>query len=317
MKKQNRVNTLAVSRSGGLGKKTKFGLKDWRLWLLLLPAIIYLFVFAYLPMYGVQIAFKDYSARAGIWGSKWVGLKYFKKFINHPNFKLYLVNTLRLGLYALTTFVLPIIFALMLNEVRNLKFKKAVQMISYMPHFLSVVVVCSMVTLFFNEQTGFVNTIIKDITGKTVPFLTKAALFDDVYVWSGAWQGLGWGAIIYTAALAGVPSELVDAAKIDGASRMQIIRHVNIPHILPTIVIMLIFACGGILGNDFQKILLLQNDLNLSRSQVISTYVYSIGIRGGEFSYASAIGLFNNIISVIIIVTVNKIAKKVSDIGIW
>lgn len=317
MKKQSGVNTLEVSRSGGLGKRVKSALKDWRLWLLLLPAIIYLFVFAYLPMYGVQIAFKDYSARAGIWGSKWVGLKYFKKFISHPNFKLYLMNTLRLGLYALTTFVLPIIFALMLNEVRNLKFKKTVQMISYMPHFLSVVVVCSMVTLFFNEQTGFVNTIIKDITGKTVPFLTKAALFDDVYVWSGAWQGLGWGAIIYTAALSGVPSELVDAAKIDGANRMQIIKHVNIPHILPTIVIMLIFACGGILGNDFQKILLLQNDLNLSSSQVISTYVYSIGIRGGEFSYASAIGLFNNIISVIIIVIVNKVAKKVSDVGIW
>lgn len=317
MKKKNGIENLAVSRSRGLGEKLRLVFKDWRLWVLLLPAAIYLFVFSYLPMYGVQIAFKDYSARAGIWGSEWVGLKYFKKFISHPNFELYLFNTLRIGLYVLTTFVLPIIFALMLNEVRNLKFKKAVQMISYMPHFLSAVIICSLVTLFFNEQTGFVNMIIKNITGKTVPFLTKAALFDDVYVWSGAWQGLGWGAIIYTAALAGVPSELVDAAKIDGANRMQIIRHVNLPHILPTIVIMLIFACGGILGNDFEKILLLQNDLNLSRSQVISTYVYTMGIRGGEFSYASAIGLFNNIISVLIIVLVNKIANKVSDVGIW
>ena len=317
MKKKNGIENLAVSRSRGLGEKLRLVFKDWRLWVLLLPAAIYLFVFSYLPMYGVQIAFKDYSARAGIWGSEWVGLKYFKKFISHPNFELYLFNTLRIGLYVLTTFVLPIIFALMLNEVRNLKFKKAVQMISYMPHFLSAVIICSLVTLFFNEQTGFVNMIIKNITGKTVPFLTKAALFDDVYVWSGAWQGLGWGDIIYTAALAGVPSELVDAAKIDGANRMQIIRHVNLPHILPTIVIMLIFACGGILGNDFEKILLLQNDLNLSRSQVISTYVYTMGIRGGEFSYASAIGLFNNIISVLIIVLVNKIANKVSDVGIW
>ena len=317
MKKKNGIENLAVSRSRGLGEKLRLVFKDWRLWVLLLPAAIYLFVFSYLPMYGVQIAFKDYSARAGIWGSEWVGLKYFEKFISHPNFELYLFNTLRIGLYVLTTFVVPIIFALMLNEVRNLKFKKAVQMISYMPHFLSAVIICSLVTLFFNEQTGFVNMIIKNITGKTVPFLTKAALFDDVYVWSGAWQGLGWGAIIYTAALAGVPSELVDAAKIDGANRMQIIRHVNLPHILPTIVIMLIFACGGILGNDFEKILLLQNDLNLSRSQVISTYVYTIGIRGGEFSYASAIGLFNNIISVLIIVLVNKIANKVSDVGIW
>lgn len=317
MKEKRNGKTLAISRPDRLGKKVKLLLKDWRLWLLLLPAIVYLFIFAYLPMYGVQVAFKDFSPRAGIWGSEWVGLKYFEKFINHPNFKLYMVNTLRLGLYVLTTFFLPIIFALMLNELRNLKFKKAVQMISYMPHFLSVVIVCAMVTLFMNEQTGFINMIIKNITGETVPFLTKASLFDDVYVWSGAWQGLGWGAIIYTAALSGVPSELVDAAKLDGASRWQIIWHVNIPHILPTIVIMLIFACGGILGNDTQKILLLQNDLNLSRSQTISTYVYSMGIRGGEFSYASAIGLFNNIISVIIIVTVNKIAKKVSDVGIW
>lgn len=317
MKRQKNMNRLSASRNGGLGDKVKVFFKDWRLWMLLLPAAAYLFIFAYLPMYGVQIAFKDFSARAGIWGSKWVGLKYFEKFVKHPNFKLYLVNTLRLGLYVLATFVLPIIFALMLNEVRNLKFKKAVQMISYMPHFLSVVIVCSMVSLFLNEQTGFINTIIKNITGHTVPFLTKADLFDDVYVWSGAWQGLGWGAIIYTAALAGVPSDLVDAARIDGANRMQIILHVNIPHILPTVIIMLIFACGSILGNDFQKILLLQNDLNLSRSQVISTYVYNIGIRGGEFSYASAIGLFNNIISVIIIMVVNKIAKKVSDVGIW
>lgn len=317
MKSRRKPETLAVSRSGRGWKKFKNFFKDWQLWVLLLPAVIYLFIFAYLPMYGVQIAFRDYSARDGIWGSEWVGLKYFEKFINHPNFELYLGNTLRLGLYVLTTFVLPIIFALMLNEVRNLKFKKSVQMISYMPHFLSVVIVCSMVTLFFNEQTGFVNTIIKSITGETVPFLTKASLFDDVYVWSGAWQGLGWGAIIYTAALAGVPSELVEAARIDGASRMQIILHVNIPHIMPTIVIMLIFAVGGILGNDFQKILLLQNDLNLSTSQVISTYVYGIGIRGGEFSYASAIGLFNNLISVALILLVNKIAKKVSDVGIW
>ncbi len=289
---------------------------DWRLYVLLLPSLVYLFIFAYIPMYGVQIAFRDFSPRKGIWGSEWVGLEYFKRFIEYPNFKFLMMNTLRIGLYSLATFPCSIIFALMLNEVRSTKFKKSVQMISYIPHFLSVVV-CSMVTLFFNQKTGVVNAIIEFLGGTRTDFLTKASYFEDIYVWSGVWQGLGFGAIIYIAALASVPMEQIEAARIDGATRLQIIWHVNIPYILPTIIIMLIFSCGGILGVGFEKILLLQNDLNLSRSQVISTYVYEIGIRGGQFSYSSAIGLFNTIINVTILAIVNEIARRFGETSIW
>ncbi len=228
-----------------------------------------------------------------------------------------MMNTLRIGLYGLATFPCSIIFALMLNEVRSKAFKKSVQMISYIPHFLSTVVVCSMLTLFFNQKTGVVNTIIEFLGGTRTDFMTKATYFEDIYVWSGVWQGLGFGSIIYMAALASVPLEQIEAARIDGATRMQIIWHVNIPYILPTVIIMLIFACGGILGVGYEKILLLQNDLNLSRSQVISTYVYEIGIRGGQFSYSSAIGLFNTIINVTILAIVNWIAKKVGETSIW
>ncbi len=290
---------------------------DWRLYVLMLPSLVYLFIFAYIPMYGVQIAFRDFSPRKGIWGSEWVGLEYFKRFIEYPNFKFLMMNTLRIGLYSLATFPCSIIFALMLNEVRSSKFKKSVQMISYIPHFLSTVVVCSMVTLFFNQKTGVVNAIIEFLGGTRTDFLTKASYFEDIYVWSGVWQGLGFGAIIYIAALASVPMEQIEAARIDGATRLQIIWHVNIPYILPTIIIMLIFSCGGILGVGFEKILLLQNDLNLSRSQVISTYVYEIGIRGGQFSYSSAIGLFNTIINVTILAIVNEIARRFGETSIW
>jgi putative aldouronate transport system permease protein len=290
---------------------------DWRLYVLLLPSLVYLFIFAYIPMYGVQIAFRDFSPRKGIWGSEWVGLEYFKRFIEYPNFKFLMMNTLRIGLYSLATFPCSIIFALMLNEVRSTKFKKSVQMISYIPHFLSTVVVCSMVTLFFNQKTGVVNAIIEFLGGTRTDFLTKASYFEDIYVWSGVWQGLGFGAIIYIAALASVPMEQIEAARIDGATRLQIIWHVNIPYILPTIIIMLIFSCGGILGVGFEKILLLQNDLNLSRSQVISTYVYEIGIRGGQFSYSSAIGLFNTIINVTILAIVNEIARRFGETSVW
>ncbi len=288
---------------------------DWRLYVLMLPSLVYLFIFAYIPMYGVQIAFRDFSPRKGIWGSEWVGLEYFKRFIEYPNFKFLMMNTLRIGLYSLATFPCSIIFALMLNEVRSTKFKKSVQMISYIPHFLSTVVVCSMVTLFFNQKTGVVNAIIEFLGGTRTDFLTKASYFEDIYVWSGVWQGLGFGAIIYIAALASVPMEQIEAARIDGATRLQIIWHVNIPYILPTIIIMLIFSCGGILGVGFEKILLLQNDLNLSRSQVISTY--EIGIRGGQFSYSSAIGLFNTIINVTILAIVNEIARRFGETSIW
>ena len=292
-------------------------LRDWRLYLLMVPSLVYLIIFAYVPMYGVQIAFRNFSVRKGIWGSDWVGLEHFKRFLTYPNLKMLLFNTMGISLYGLATFPCSIIFALMINEVQNKKFKKSVQMISYIPLFLSTVVVCSMVTLFFNQRVGVVNAVIELFGGTRIDFLTEANLFNDIYVWSGVWQGLGWGAIIYVAALAGVPAELIEAARVDGATRLQVIRHVNIPHIMPTIVIQLIFSCGGILSVGYEKILLLQNDLNLSKSQVISTYTYEIGIEGGQFSYSTAIGLFNTIVNVSILGIVNWIAKKVGETSIW
>jgi len=294
--------------------------KFWRygqLYILLLPAIIVTFIFKYIPIYGVQIAFRDYSPRLGIWRSEWVGLKYMKEFVAHPNFIKYMINTLRITLYGLCVFPCPIIFALMLNEVKNLKFKKTVQMISYMPNFLSMVVVCGMIKLFFSQSGGVINTIIEMFGGSRMEFLTIPQYFEDIYVWSGVWQGLGWESILYLSALSGVSLELIDAAKIDGATRLQVIRYVNIPAITPTITIMLIYAVGGILGVGFEKIFLLQNDLNLSRSQVISTYVYKIGMQGGEFSRSSAIGLFMTVISLIMLSIVNQIIKKLDGATLW
>lgn len=292
-------------------------LEDWQLYVLVFPAMLYIFIFAYIPMYGVQIAFKDYQIGLGIWGSPWVGLEHFKRFITYPNFWKIFRNTLNISLYSLSTFPIAIIVALLINELDNAKFKKIVQMVSYAPHFISTVVLCGLIMLFFGRSNGIINNIREVLGYERIDFMTIPKYFDDIYVWSGVWQGLGWSTIIYLAALSGVSPELVEAARIDGATRLQVIRHVNIPTIMPTIVITLILSCGNVLSVGFEKVFLLQNDLNKDASQVISTYVYQIGLISGQFSYSSAIGLFNTIINVLSIVTVNMIAKKVSDISIW
>ena len=245
--------------------------KSIPLYFLLLPAVVYVIIFNYIPMHGVQIAFRKFSASKGIWGSEWVGLKYFIQFWSHPNFPLILKNTLVLGVYTLATFPCAIIFALLLNEVKNLKFKKVVQMVSYIPHFLSTVVVCSMLSLFLNYNYGVINEVIEMLGGTAKDFMTIPECFSHIYVWSGVWQSIGWNSIIYVAALSGVPSDLIDAAKIDGANRLELIRHINLPWIVPTITIMLILSCGSILSVGFEKVFLMQNSLNLSVSQVIST----------------------------------------------
>ncbi|MBQ8233880.1 MAG: sugar ABC transporter permease [Lachnospiraceae bacterium] len=289
----------------------------WQVYVLLLPALLYVIIFNYVPMYGVQIAFKDYRVSKGIIGSEWVGLKHFIRFLTYPEFKTIMLNTMRISLKSLIwSFPLSVIFALLLNELDNLKFKKFVQMITYMPHFISTITVCGMVLLFFNRQYGVVNAIITGLGGERIDFLGKADYFDALYIGSGIWQGLGWGAIIYLSALAGVSSEMIEAAKIDGASRIQIIWYINIPTILPTIITMLILRCGHVLGVGFEKVYALQNPLNMEVSNVISVYTYQLGIGGGQFSYASAIGLFNTVINVTLLTIVNRISKKVSDISI-
>jgi len=291
-------------------------ISSWQLYVLILPAVIYLGIFSYGPMYGVQIAFKEFRPSLGIWGSEWTGLNNFIRFVTFPDFFKMIRNTLSITVYQLATFPCAVILAILFNEMRNPKFKKVVQMVTYAPHFLSTVVLCSLVLLLLAPE-GPVNNALIALGLSPVDFMLKPGYFSSIYVWSGVWQNVGWGSIIYLAALSGVSPELVEAAKIDGANRFQVIRHVNIPAILPTIVITFILSTGSMLNVGFEKIFLLQNPLNLDTSRVISTYVYEMGIGGAQFSYASAIGLFNNVVNIILLLIVNAISRKVSKVGLW
>lgn len=291
--------------------------KSWQWYILLLPALIYVAVFAYGPMYGLQIALRNYRPSRGITGSDWVGLEHFIRFINYPDFWKMIRNTLSISLYSLCTFPCAIIFALMLNEVAQLKFKKTVQMVTYAPHFLSEVVVCSLVLMVLDRAHGPINNLIAALGGTRTSFISIPEYFPSIYVWSGVWEGLGWNSILYISALSSISPEIVEAAKIDGANRMQIIRHVNLPGILPTIAITFIMRVGSLLSVGYTKIFLLQNDLNLSASQVISTYVYNIGLIGGQYSYSTAINLFNNVINILVLLLANKIVKKITQTGMF
>ena len=296
--------------------KRKF-LDFYPLYILMLPGIIATLVFAYFPMYGVQIAFKDFRSALGIWGSPWVGMDHFIRFVTFPDFWNILRNTLSITLLDLATFPLTVIVALLINEIRKTSFKKTVQMISYAPHFLSTVVAAGMVRMFLARGNGVINNIIYFFGGTRIPFLEIPEYFASIFVWSGVWQHIGFGTIIYLAALASVSPDLVEAAQIDGARRHQIIRHINIPAIIPTITILFILRTGNLLSLGFERILLLQTPLNLSASRVISTYVFEIGMEFGQFSYAAAIDLFNNIANLIIIVSVNFIARRVGEVSLW
>ena len=267
-------------------------------------------------MYGIVIAFENYKPKKGYFGSEWVGLEHFIRFLSYPDFWKLIGNTLRLSLYSLLTFPCAIILALLLNEIKHNKFKKTVQMITYAPHFLSVVVMCSLVIMMVGRD-GPLGRLYFLFTGENENLLTLPKFFSSIYVWSGVWQSTGWGTIIYLAALSGISPELIEAAKMDGANRLQVIRHVNLPGIKPTIVIMLIMNMGHILSIGFDKVFLLQNDLNLGVSDVISTYTYQIGLIGGQFSYSTAIGLFNNIINVIMLLIANAMVKKLSGTGLF
>ncbi|WP_238456185.1 ABC transporter permease [Lederbergia galactosidilytica] len=292
-------------------------LKSWQLYTFLLPALLFFVIFHYIPMYGVQIAFKDFFATMGINGSPWVGFEHFERFFNSYYFWRLLKNTLIISLYQLCLFPLPIIFALMLNELRNGAFKKWTQTLTYAPHFISVVVVVGMIIAFLDPTTGIINLLIEKLGGDSVQFLTSPSWFRHIYVWSGEWQGLGWGSIIYLAALAGVNPELLEAAKVDGATRFQRILHINIPAILPTIVILFILNIGSFMAIGFEKVLLLQNSLNSETSDIIQTFVYETGLLEGQYSFAAAVGLFDSVINIILLVTVNQIARKVSDNSLW
>lgn len=311
---QSMVLNKGKKKNGYIVKRLK---ESWPWYVLLLPGLIYLLIFSYGPMYGVQIAFKDFRASRGIMGSEWVGLKHFIRFLKYPLFWQMLKNTLSITLYTLATFPCAIIFALFLNEVNQTRLKKSIQMITYMPHFLSEVVVCALVIMFLDRGHGPINNVIELLGGERVSFMTIPEAFSSIYVLSGLWQSLGWGSILYISALSSISMEEVEAARIDGASRLRIMWHINIPGILPTIIITFLLQIGGLMSLGHSKILLLQNDLNLQTSTVISTYTYEIGLVGNQYSYSSAIGLFNNLINIAVVLIANQIAKKVSETSLF
>lgn len=296
-------------------KKRIIGIKrNWQLYLLLAPTIIYFLVFHYYPMYGVQIAFKDFVAIKGITGSDWVGFKHFIRFFQSFGFWNLMKNTLLLNFYDLIiTFPIPIIFALMLNQVPKERFKKLVQTITYAPHFISVVVLIGMLNLFLSPQSGVVNNIIQLFGGQPIHFMGESGWFRTLFIGTGIWQTTGFSAIIYLAALTSIDPEQHEAAIVDGANKFRRILHIDLPGIMPVIMILLILQIGNFMTIGFQKILLMQNSLNISTSEVIQTYVYKTGLLDAQFSYSAAIGLFNNIINFALLIIVNQLAKKMKQ----
>ncbi|WP_028549070.1 ABC transporter permease [Paenibacillus sp. UNC451MF] len=303
-----------------ISAKRKQILENWQLYALILIPFVYVITFHYVPMLGLQIAFKNYSVIKGIWGSPWIGFDHFQRFFNSYDFKLVIRNTLLINLYNLLIgFPAPIVLALCLNYIRRERYKRAVQLVTYAPHFISVVVLVGIVMQLFSPMTGVLSRLIEFAVGHKINVLGEPAYFKSLYVWSGVWQNIGWGSIIYLAALSSVDPQLHEAAIVDGASKMQRIRHIDIPGILPTIVMLLILEFGKIMTVGFQKVLLLQNPMNVDASEVIDTYVYKTGFITGmpNYSYATAIGLFKSLIGLVLIIAANRIAKKVNDTSLW
>ncbi|GAB2545916.1 ABC transporter permease [Gracilibacillus alcaliphilus] len=291
--------------------------KSRQLYLLLLPALIYLIVFQYIPMYGAFLAFKDFDPSLGILGSPWAGMKYFEMFFGGPNFGSLLSNTLLLSMYSLLIgFPIPIIFALFLNQLRP-GVKRFVQTVTYAPFFISMVVLVSMLGIFLQPETGFINNIIVALGGDQINFMASAEWFRTVFITSGIWQTMGFNAIIYLAALSSVSPELHESAIVDGASKLRRIWHIDLPSILPTIIILLILAVGNLATVDWQKALLMQQGMNLSTSELIQTYVYKAGVINSNFSFGTAVGLFNSVINFVLLIAVNFIARKTSGNSLW
>lgn len=301
-------------------KKWALVKRNWQLYLIFLFPLVWFIIFRYGPILGIQIAFKDYMPGNTMFNARWIGFNNFIKFFNHPYFFTLIRNTVSITVYQLVvSFPIPILFALALNATHRTWVKKPVQYITYMPYFISTVVMVGIMMQFLNPRFGVINNIINFFHGPRINFMGESKLFASVYVWSGVWQYFGWNSIIYLAVLSGISPELHEAAKIDGASRFKRIIHVDIPGIMPTMIVLLIMNCGQIMTVGFEKIFLMQNNLNLSVSQVISTYVYTVGIKQipSEFSYGTAIDLFNSVINLVIIMTVNKISQKVSETSLW
>ncbi|MDO4765427.1 MAG: ABC transporter permease subunit [Eubacteriales bacterium] len=306
-----RIEANQVVRPNRRWKRIRRAFENhWQLYLMLLVPIIITIIYKYIPMYGIQIAFRDFKASKGIWGSKWIGLDWFERFFTAPNAWRMIKNTVLISFYGLVwSFPIPIILALMINQLRFHKFKRMVQTVLYAPHFISVMVVCGMIRIFLSPSGGLINL----IAGTNIDFLTEASAFRTIYIASGIWQEAGWGIIVYMATLANIDISHYEAAKIDGASMFQRIRYIDIPELIPTIVLMLIMSAGNLMNVGFEKAWLLQTELNKATSDIISIYVYEQGILNAKYSYSTAVGLFNTVVNILLLIMVNKLLKKMSD----
>jgi putative aldouronate transport system permease protein len=291
---------------------------NYQLYLLVLPALTYIIIFNYIPMYGIQIAFKQFMPSKGIWGSPWIGLENIRRFFTSFQSQNVIWNTVYLNLLSLTlSFPIPITLALLLNQMPNQRFKKSVQTITYAPHFISMVVLVGMLSLFLAPNSGFINKIIAELGGKPQLFMGSPKWFRIVYVGSGIWQDTGWGMILYLATLSNVQPELYESSRIDGANHWQQIRYIDIPVLIPIIIVLIILRMGSLMSSGFEKIYLMQNNMNLRVSEVISTYTYKIGLLQMDYSYSTAVGLFNSIVNFILLFSVNLISNRVSKVGLW
>lgn len=307
---------LTAKKSFGARLVDDFRRNKWK-YLIVLPVVIYFLIFCYKPMYGIIIAFKDYRPALGINGSPWAGFKHFQTFFTDVNFWRVLKNTLKISIASIVFgFPAPILLALMINEVKNTKFKKVVQTITYLPHFVAIVIICGMIREFCLSD-GLFNVIIEFFGGTPSSLLQKPGLFLPIYVLSDIWQGIGWNSIIYLAAIAGIDQEQYEAAKVDGAGRLRQMISITLPGIMPTIITLLILRMGSILGVGYEKILLLYNPTTYSTADVISTYVYRTGLIGAQWSYSTAVGLFNSVVNVIVLLIANTISKKYTDSGLF
>lgn len=313
-------NKNVNSVNKGMAFRTKkYWEHNWQLWLMLLPGILYIFIFCYVPMYGVQLAFREYSFSSGFTGGEWVGLKYFKQYFESPMFFTTLKNTFVISFFSIVVgFPAPILLAMLINQLKNKKWKRLVQTVVYIPYFISVVVLVSMINVMFANDSGVVGNLLKGIhlVARDTNILGKESAFVPLYVLTGVWQSMGWNSIIYIAALSSVDTQLYDACKIDGANRWQTMLHIDLPAILPTIMILLIMNMGNILNVGFDKVYLMQNSLNLGASQVISTYVYSVGVKSSQFSFGAAVGLFNTAVNFVFLLVTNWLSKRSTGTGL-
>ncbi|MEG0693135.1 MAG: ABC transporter permease subunit [Oscillospiraceae bacterium] len=311
-------NVLSKVKNKPQRKSKNYIKKNMALYIMLIPGMLSLILFKYVPMYGILMSFQNFRIRDGIWGSKWVGLEHFVNFFNDPFCGRLIGNTFLLGILTiLFTFPAPIILALMFNEIKHDKFKRVTQTISYMPYFISMVVVVGLLKEFTSVDGGIVNSIIQNLGFEPINFFAQPGWFRPLYIITGIWTGVGYGSIVYLAAISGVNPELYESAVLEGATRLKQIWYITLPSITPTIMVMFIFAVGGILGTDYQKVLLMQSPLTYETSDIISTYIYRLGIEGGSYSYTSAINLFSSAISLVFILGTNWLSRKLTDSSLY